>query len=239
MDELIFQSNNDIPFPEAAVNIHQPRLNEISLITEETFHIGSRFLNFSKNMLSEEDKVHLKDKDDFNIFIAIVNKDIEYKTKAFLVLCLMFPDYIVNLKQDCIELTKDDYNSYINSSNYNSFRKILVNMFCLNASEITGDDYNPQDAAAARVAEKIKKAKAKRNKGAEDKKPAVFSRYISILSVGLRKDKNELMNYTIPQLLDEFRRFILKQDFDIYTEMKMAGAKDIETVDNWMKDLYS
>ena len=46
------------------------------------------------------------------------------------------------------------------------------------------------------------------------------------------------MNYTVYQLYDEFQRFELKQNFDIYLQAKMAGAKDMEEVDNWMKEIH-
>ena len=28
-------------------------------------------------------------------------------------------------------------------------------------------------------------------------------------------------------------------EYDIYVQAKMAGAKDLEEVDNWMKDIHS
>lgn len=43
---------------------------------------------------------------------------------------------------------------------------------------------------------------------------SILSRYISILAVGERKDINDLMNYTIYQLMDEFNRFELKMRYD-------------------------
>ena len=79
------------------------------------------------------------------------------------------------------------------------------------------------------------KAAAARN---ESQKISILSRYASILAVGEQKDLNSLMNYTVYQLYDEFQRFELKQNFDIYLQAKMAGAKDMEEVDNWMKDLH-
>ena len=45
---------------------------------------------------------------------------------------------------------------------------------------------------------------------------------------------NELMNYTIYQIKDEFKRFQLKQGYDIYLKAKLAGAQDLEEVENWM-----
>ena len=66
----------------------------------------------------------------------------------------------------------------------------------------------------------------------------IFDQYVSILSVGLKKDMNELMNYTIYQLYDEFTRFQMKQEFDIYLKAKMAGAQDLEEVQNWMDRIH-
>ena len=88
------------------------------------------------------------------------------------------------------------------------------------------------------MAEKFKKAKTKKS-GGKPQKIAIFSRYISILSVGNHKDINELMNYTVYQLLDEFTRFQKKQSFDAYVQAKIAGAKDLEEVENWMEDIHS
>jgi len=34
MDELLLLSGNDLPFPEARLTVHQPRLKEIAYITE-------------------------------------------------------------------------------------------------------------------------------------------------------------------------------------------------------------
>ncbi len=67
----------------------------------------------------------------------------------------------------------------------------------------------------------------------------VFNKYISILSVGLKKDKNDLANYTIYQLFDEFQRFILKEEYDTYLRVKLAGGKmeNEKEIENWMKDI--
>ena len=39
-NELLLLSNNDIPFVEAQINIHQPRIKEIAMIGEESFFSG-------------------------------------------------------------------------------------------------------------------------------------------------------------------------------------------------------
>jgi len=50
---------------------------------------------------------------------------------------------------------------------------------------------------------------------------------------------NILLNYTVFQLFDEFNRFKLREDFNMYVKCKLAGAKDLEDVKNWMDNLRS
>ena len=101
--------------------------------------------------------------------------------------------------------------------------------------------FNPSGDLARKIAQKIEEGrrKAAQSKGAASQKVALLSRYISILAVGECKDMNTLLNYTIYQLFDEFQRFELKCQHDMYIKAKLAGAKDVKEVDNWMKDLYS
>ena len=124
----------------------------------------------------------------------------------------------------------------IDAKNFSAFQDIVAQIFCL-MEELKGR-FNPADALAEAIAKKIKKAEAKRqeNKQLDLENVSVYGKYISILSVGLKKDKNELSDYTIYQLKDEFKRFLLNQDFDMYVKMKIAGAENLDEVEDWMQN---
>ena len=68
---------------------------------------------------------------------------------------------------------------------------------------------------------------------------SVYESFISILAVGLAKSKTELADYTIYQIRDEFQRFVMKENYDIYIKAKLAGAQDLEEVENWMNKIHS
>ena len=243
-NDLLLLSKNDIPFLQARVNIHQPTLREISFIGEESFHIGCQFLNFSIDKLSTEDKSHLINKTDFEVFMSVMNskEKARYKVDALLVLTLLFPDFHIKLEVDKIvlEAKEGTFSSSINQLNFDTFKDILVSMFCLNDAEQKEGSYNPADQYAAKIAEKLKKRQSQlaKEKGVDLKKVSIYSRYVSILAVGEQKDINELMSYTVYQLRAEFKRFQKKQEFDFYIQAKMAGAKDLEDVDNWMDEIH-
>ena len=114
-------------------------------------------------------------------------------------------------------------------------------MFDLHLMEREVEKYNPAGTMAQRIAEKFKKRQKeldKMIKSSEDEKSiTILSRYVSILAVGNHKDLNDLMQYTVFQLYDEFQRYQAKMQWDTYIQARMAGAKDLDEVDNWMIDL--
>ena len=242
-NELLLITGEDIPFIEAQTIIHQPTMKEISLIGEESFLIGSKFLNFSKDILSEQDKKGLENRSDFEIFMSIMQaKDRrDIYNNVLMVLALLFPNCEIKITHnEILLLQKEQGMTRINNENYDIFKDIINSRFDLGNSELANGEYNPVDARASKIAEKLKKHKEKiaASKGQIDK-IAIFSRYISILTVGLEKNINDFNNYTVFQLMDEFKRYQKKQSFDMYVQAKMAGAKDLEEVDNWMDDIHS
>lgn len=241
INELLLLSGNDIPFRMGRCSIHQPRISEISYIGEEAFQIGSRFLLFNKDNLQMEDKTGLEGQSNFNIFMSVMNstESAKHKTDAMLVLTLMFPNAKVKINKDKILLQLENFESSVNEYNFDEFQDIVRQMFCLDT--MAGDSqYNPADALASKIAEKFKKRQQKlADMSGEKQKINIFNQYISILAVGLQKDMNDLMQYTVYQLTDEFERFRRKQDFDVYVQAKMAGAQDLEEVKNWMENIHS
>ena len=243
--ELLLLSGNDIPFPEARVTIHQPTLKEIAYIGEEKFFLGCGFLDFSKKMLNDLDKTKLADYSDFNILMLIISQNSKETRQsieaAFLVLNLIFPLYEISVRDNLIVLKKDNEEYFLNEQNFDAFKKILGTMFNLKLGKSDIDNYNPKGEMAKRIADKFKKRHEKlaQLKGESNKegKASILSRYASILAVGLQKDFNSLMLYTVYQLQDEFQRFQLKMQWDAYVQARMAGAQNLDEVDNWTIDL--
>lgn len=243
LNDLLLLSGNDIPFEAAQVTIHQPTIKEIAYIGEENFFTGCEFLKFSKDKLEEQDKLNLEKHTNFDIIMLIMGEKnpVVQKNKicVIMLLTLMFPNYQVYIKEDKISLVeeKTQEEHFIDNDNFSKFLEILNSMFCLME---TSADYNPEGELAARIANKLRN---RHQRLAEEKnsnsKITILSRYISILTVGLQKDMNSLLNYTVYQLFDEFKRYELKVPYDLNIQARLAGAKDLQEVDDWMKDIHS
>lgn len=245
IDPFILNSKIDIPFVGAQVAVHQPSLEEIAYIGgQDVLFPGCELLRISKNILNENDKVDLDKITNFDILMQIISmpspelrKPIE---NAKMVFELLFPHFEIEWKPPFeITLDKDDIKTSINRNNYDELRQIISEIFCLNKNE-ESDNFNPSGELSRRIAEKLKERHKKLAQiHGNSEKSSIFDRYMSILAVGLQKNKNELIKYSVYQLFDEFERYQAKVAYDIYVQAKMAGAKDIEEVDNWMKDLHN
>ena len=245
IDELVLLSGNDIPFVQAGLVVHVPTIKEIGYLGEDIFFNGYGLINFSKNMLAEEDKINLEDKSNFDILIAILR---EHKNAVMqkdrncveMILALIFPDYKLHFSKDAIELIKEgeEEKHLINNDNFDDFKIIFNSIFAFSKDDLK--EYNPSGELAKKLIDKFNKRKQiLAQQAPKHKKVNILSRYVSILAVGEKKDMNDLLNYTVYQIFDEWERFRLKENFDTYVKAKMAGAKDLKEVEDWMKDIHS
>ena len=242
INDLTLLSGADIPFFAAQVAIHQPTLKEIGMIGEDVFYAGCGVLSFSKDNLSPEDRINLEQISDFEILMSMLaGRDIatmQNRIHATMVLSLMFPDYEISLSLEEITLKKEDEIRSINSTNFEKFKEILSAMFCL-GEKSNESNYNPGGKKAQEIAEKLKKRKQilAEQKG-ESEKVSILSRFASILAVGQKQNLYDVLGYTVYQIFDQYDRFELKEMNDIHLKAQLAGARDLQEVDNWRKDLH-
>lgn len=238
---LLLISGNDIPFTGAQVIIHQPTVKEIAYIGEENFFTGIQMLNFSKKMLSNQGKNDLDNYSDFDIFIAILKEQNAVMRKnrdcVLMVLNLIFPMFDIFFQDEYIELKKGEEIHKIDNNNFLEFKNIIKTIFGLNLKD--SESGNILGKKANEIAEKLRKRHVILSQIKSSEKVDIIARYVSILAAGESKDMNCLLNYTYFQLLDEFERYRLKTQYDIYISAKMAGAEGMEEVEDWMTDLYS
>jgi len=247
LNDLTLLSGNDIPIDEIHLLLHQPTIKEIALIGEEAFFSGCELLRFNKENLNSEDRSRLEGIANFDIIMSIMrekNPSAQKQTVgAQMVLSLLFPTYLIHLNYENMSIDfkqeNEEMTFHLNKENYDIFVKVLNEILSLDGGE--GTDYNPSGDMARQIADKLRDRQAKlaAAKGNNNQKVAILSRYVSILAVGENKDMNSLLNYTVYQLFDEFKRYQLKLNWDIHLKAQMAGAKDLKDVDDWMEDIHS
>lgn len=243
---LLLHSNKEIPFRTGFCSIYNPSIEEIGMIGEENFHIGIRFLNFSKDTLDDKDKNDLLDKSDFDILIAMMNLKEEYSdyiTKSIMVLSLLFPSFDISIEKDKILLAKRDSNfkTFISARNYDEFKEIIDTIFVLSSKDPDSGNYNPADGMAARIAKKLEERRMKLNKqkGIDTslEKQTLYGKIASILSIGLKMDINIFMKYTVYQLMMTYKRYQLNEAYEMNIKARLAGATDLEDPPDWQDNI--
>ena len=244
MDELLLLSGNDIPFPAAKLIIHQPRLKEIAFITEDRFWRGCELLKFDKNILDDQAKNSLSNQSNFNIIMSMIQEkrldSQQAKINVLFILTLIFPTYQIKLGKKTIQLYEKGTQEIkeLNQDNFEVFKNIIIEMFCIKDSE---KQYDPSGKQAKRIADQIMRGRQKRAElASKTGKLSMLSRYASILAVGQQKDINSLMDYTVYQIMDEFTRYQLKLQNDMYDRWRRAGATGLEgkQPEDWLKDIH-
>ena len=246
MNKLTLLSGNDLPFVQAKINIHQPRIKEIAYLGQDLFYLGSNFLCFSKDRLDEKDKNNLINKTNFDVLMSIINNKTDTTIRstiisAELVLSLIFPEYTLIKMPNMLVLSKELQDGkkeqcWINNDNFEQFKSLISQMFCLDT--FSGQEYNPANKLAEQIAKKLKDRhkKLQKKSGGQKKDINILSRYISILVQANHHTYSELMQYTVYQLFDQFHRFQKKYSYDTWFSAKLAGAENLEDVDSWLSD---
>lgn len=234
--DLALYTGVDIPIPECQIIVHQPTIKEISMIGERGFLAGIQVLCVDKDQF-KEDKTDLSNTTNFQIFMTIMQEKEAKETKECVLeaLSLIIPNTKITFTPRALLLNYNDTNIIIDEGNFDNFQEILRQVFCLKKKE---DDFNPANAQAAKIAEKIKKGRAKVAHLKGDDVGSVYARYISTLTVGLRISIDKLINCTIYQINDMLERFSLWTNWDLDIRSRLAGAKGDGKPEDWMRNIH-
>lgn len=237
---LAMMCGTDLPVPECQLIIHQPRIREIALLGEQDFFIGAQCLTLNKSMFITEGKDVLSDINNFQIFMMVMNEKEakDKKTATLSVLQLLLPSYKVMFTPRALVLLQDGKNITIDENNFEYLQDILRMVFCTKNGPMDQQSFNPQDAKAKEIAEKLMRGRARIAAEKGETNSSVFSQYLSILTVGTTMQLQNLMNLTMFQLYDLVERYNLYITWDIDLRSRLAGGKPDRHPDNWMKNIH-
>lgn len=237
---LALMTGVDIPIPELQLTLHQPTLKEIAYIGETDFFTGVQCLCLHKSMF-------IKDKDDldtitnFQIFMTIMNEKetVDKKIAVMQILQLLFPNYNVLLTPMSLIFQKDDFSITVDNSNFEIFQETLREVFCAKDGPMDQQAFNPANDKAKEIADKLMRGRQRVAAQNGGENSSVFSRYLSMLTVGLSSmSLLDLINTTMFQLYDLVERYILFMNWDIDVRTRLAGGSPDSQPDNWMKNIH-
>lgn len=237
---LVLMCGTDYPVPECQLIIHQPRIKEISFIGESDFFSGIQCLCLNKSMFVKDESL-LVDTNNFQIFMTIMSEKeaIDKKMAVQQVCTLLFPKYKVLFTPRTIIFNGEGQSIQIDENNFEFLQEAITNICCLKTGPMDQQAFNPADAKAREIAEKLMRGRQRVAAQKGQTNISIFSQYLSILTVGLNSmSLQDAMDLTIFQLYDLVERYMLYINWDMDIRCRLAGGKPDNQPDNWMKNIH-
>ncbi len=238
--------------PNVNVAITQPSVKDIAAFGEDDFFMGLQMLIKADNVIApiKEGNPQLAMLDTFQLLVVGMNQDVHMRLLIENFINFVMPDYEIQIAPGSINFKfpeVDQIVGQLNPMNFKFFQQTLQSCFLpLNLETDDTPEYNPVNEQAAAIAEKLKKGaeKVKKLKAMENDKGEIGSllaNYTSALSIGLGVDVNVILNYTLFQLFDGYRRYTTKMQFDLYQKVSttpMMDTSKMKVPDDWLSNIY-
>ena len=237
---LTLMCGTDYPVPECQIVLHQPRIKEIALIGESDFFSGVQCLCLNKSMFVK-DESDLSNVNNFQIFMTIMSEKQAADKKAAVqqVCTLMFPQNKVLFTPRSMLIAGGEQSVQIDETNFEFLQAAISNICCLKTGPMDQQSFNPADAKAREIAEKLMRGRQRVAAQKGTSNTSIFSQYLSILTVGLGSMSfQDCMDLTMYQLYDLVERYSLYVNWDMDVKCRLAGGKPDSQPDNWMKDIH-
>lgn len=232
----------DIPIPAFQTILRQPQIRNIAMIGEDTLFTGIHYLCLNKEQLIQ-DKSLLETLDNFQILLKVINEKGASKQKEAVIqlLSLLFPDVQIIFSGRSFMVNNPAVNQsfFIDSSNFAQIQEVLKKVLCVH-NIFQGDNviYNPVNAAAQKIADKIMRGRQKIAQMNNNKKESAIARYISILTIEKILTIEECCKLTLYQLFDIVERYKLWQAWDINLRIRLAGGDPKSEPEDWTKSIH-
>lgn len=237
---LALMCGTDYPVPECQLFVHQPKIKEIALIGESDFFTGIQCICLNKTMFVKDESL-LGDTSNFQIFMTVMF-EAEGKDKRAAVeqvLTLFFPTSKILFTPRSIIFKGEEFSVTIDETNFEFLQEAVTNICCLKTGPMDQQSFNPVDAKAREIAEKLMRGRQRVAAQKGETNASIFSQYLSTITVGVHSmSLEDCMNLTMYQLYDLVERYMLYVNWDLDIRSRLAGGKPDSQPDNWMKNIH-
>ena len=239
-NRLALMTGTDIPIPECQLIIKQPRIKDISFLGETDFFFFFYTLYINKSMVVVEDKSVLDQINNFQVFMTVINeKEMQDKRKKVEAVFQLFglgkPSYT---PQSLILTDNNNETHLIDANNFDYLQEAIKLVTCAQNGPMDQQAFNPSDDAARKIAEKLMRGRQRVAAQKGSSTSSAFSRYLSVLTVGLHIPLQQLAECTMFQLYDLMERYVLHINWDLDIRTRLAGGKPDSHPDDWMKNIH-
>lgn len=245
----LYLSGKPVLIKELNIAITPPTIGEIVMFGEDDFLFATQLIVHTNEFVEEikRGNSELEIFSNFQLLMTMVREDNTIRKTINNYFEFIFPDYQINFMDNEIifQIEQEDKKipiSRINPFTFDILKDMIGNLFIAQSLE-EEVEYNPANDLAKQIADKIKAGRKKtaQMKSEQSKDQSMFAQIVSSLSIGLEMDINIFFNYTPFQLYDVYRRFFLKQSYDLYQKISITPLMDnsnMEVPEEWTKYTY-
>ena len=241
IDAFKLMSGAPIYVPDLQLYIHQPRLYQIAEMGEENFFSFLSYFKINKSLIEKNIKdpmqsAIISNMNEYELILLLIEEQPEIEAGMSVILKLIIKDLkTIRFNPGFLFLNTESGHQYIiNNESFLVIKDIIYQIFSL---ENSGDEYNPLDGAAEKIADKLRERKRKLQESQGKKDQSILSDFVSILVVGLHcLNLNNILNLTVYQIFNIMKRFGMYSQYNIQVQALMQGAEDVELVD-WLQTL--
>lgn len=253
IDRLLFETGSKIYIVEIEEYITQPSIKQICEVMqgEQQFftaisHICKTIIDIDdlkkNNNLSDEEINLFSSISSFEYLIGLITQFPYIYVYLIQLFKLFFPDYNLQIENEdntvYIEMiTKDKLKQFrIDKNNYEIIIQYIEQIAQLNLQN-SNEEYNPINEQAKKIAEKLKESHKKiqeaKNKNGDQ---YFYANLINCLRGCGNFDMEQILNMTIYQLIQTFRRYNLHEGRQMQIIYHAAGAEIKDFID-WTEQI--
>ena len=267
MAKLHILAGTPIPVRSMGTTITQPKIREIAAIGEDKyFTVLSLFQKADKEdfkseiLKAEEERIKKENPDlemteddrreiefeldityssDFSVFVYLLQAFPDLKSSFQSFLYIIFPElrgigWVPTLNLTLAERKPIDFTEEM----FLEVKEIVLSSLNYKTAEEQSAEFNPANEMASEIAEKIKRAKDKRNTETSSKSTeSPLADMSSILASSSNLSIQEVMNMTYPQLVIQYERSSLLLGFVNQIRASAFGGLDPDDIIDWTKTL--
>ncbi len=237
IDSLQMITGIDIPIPSLGITIKQPRMKEIALMGESNYFVALSISQVSRERL----KIPNPEISNWMIFQQTLKQQLPGVVYPSLFMTNFFQLFLnekVMIAPTAIVIEKSEGQFIsIEGDSFDLFQEVIgkVGGAELINKQDKKDEFRPANARAAEIAEKMKKAKQKREAAMpKSKSDGFLERYIRSVVIATSNTLEDVNNMTIHQLNHLFQTYINYENYNLEVKSRLAGAKDDNKLIHWI-----
>ncbi|NLV87715.1 MAG: hypothetical protein GX025_10955 [Clostridiales bacterium] len=219
--------------PELGLTLRQPKIKEIAMLGEADYFLALSVFNMTKESL----KIVDPNVTNWMVFLEALNQQIEGVNVRLLLSNFLQLFLVEKLNIGPRSLIIQNESGIVNIENeqFDIFQKLVLQVGGVSLLNTSEEEFKPGNKRAAEIAEKMRKARAR--KAAMQPRPkskGFLSRYVRAVAVATSNSIKDACDMTLLQLNEIVQSYLAWEAYDLEIRSRLAGAPDGGKIEHWM-----